>query len=71
MMYPSIDSLVKKYDSKYTIAVAAAKRARQLLDDSKEKKEPGDAKQTKPVSRALFELDANKINIEKPKPGIK
>ena len=70
MMYPSIDSLVKKYDSKYTIAVAAAKRARQILEMSKEK---GDTHNTssgqeyaKPVSQALFELDSNSISIEKP-----
>lgn len=72
-MYPSIDTLVKKYDSKYTIAVAAAKRARQLLELSKEKKDPGDfaSANSKPVSRALFELEADKIRIEKPKPGKK
>ena len=36
MMYPSIDSLTGKYDSKYTIAVASAKRARQLVEGAKE-----------------------------------
>ena len=35
MMYPSIDSLTSKYDSKYTIAVASAKRARQLVEGAK------------------------------------
>ncbi|WP_422448233.1 DNA-directed RNA polymerase subunit omega [Thermoanaerobacterium sp. DL9XJH110] len=68
MMYPSIDSLTSKYDSKYTIAVAAAKRARQLVEG-----EPKlvDVKTTKPVSIALFELDAGKIKVESPKSGIK
>ena len=64
MMYPSIDSLIKKYDSKYTIAVAAAKRARQLVEGAKELV---NEKTNKPVSLALFELDAGKIEVEQPK----
>lgn len=68
MMYPSIDSLSSKYDSKYIIAVAAAKRARQLVEGAQKLV---DVKTTKPVSIALFELDAGKIKIEMPKTGIK
>ncbi|HHY71600.1 MAG TPA: DNA-directed RNA polymerase subunit omega [Thermoanaerobacterales bacterium] len=64
MMYPSIDSLTGKYDSKYTIAVASAKRARQLVEGAKELV---DVKTKKPVSVALFELDAEKIKIEQGK----
>lgn len=64
MMNPSIDSLIEKYDSKYTIAVATAKRARQLVDGAKE---VVDVKTKKPVSIALFELDAQKINIYRDK----
>lgn len=64
MMNPSIDSLIEKYDSKYTIAVATAKRARQLVDGAKE---AVDVKTKKPVSIALFELDAQKINIYRDK----
>ncbi|MDD4568952.1 MAG: DNA-directed RNA polymerase subunit omega [Tepidanaerobacteraceae bacterium] len=68
MMYPSIDSLTNKYDSKYTIAVAAAKRARQLVEGAKELVE---VKTKKPVSIALFELDAEKVDVERVKSGIK
>ncbi|EGK13273.1 DNA-directed RNA polymerase subunit omega [Kroppenstedtia eburnea] len=32
MLYPSIDKLMSKADSKYTLVILAAKRARQLLD---------------------------------------
>lgn len=32
MLYPSIDKLMTKADSKYSLVVMAAKRARQLLD---------------------------------------
>lgn len=62
MMYPSIDSLTSKFDSKYTIVVAAAKRARQLVEGAPRLV---DVKTTKPVSIALFELDAGKIKIER------
>jgi len=68
MMYPSIDSLSSTYDSRYTIAVAAAKRARQLVEGAQKLV---DVKTAKPVSIALFELDAEKIKIEKLKTGIK
>lgn len=63
MMYPSIDSLIKKYDSKYVIAVAAAKRGRQIVEGAKPLV---DVKTKKPVSIALFELDAGKIKLEYP-----
>lgn len=68
MMYPSIDSLLEKYDSKYTLAVAAAKRARRIVEGSKALVE---VKTKKPVSIALFELNAEQIEIEKVKAGIK
>ena len=32
MCYPSIDSLIKKVDSKYTLVTLAAQRARELTD---------------------------------------
>ena len=32
MINPSLDILVKKVDSKYTLVVLAAKRARELMD---------------------------------------
>ena len=68
MMYPSIDSLLEKHDSKYTLAVAAAKRARQIVEGSKPLVE---VKTNKPVSIALFELNADQIEIERVKAGIK
>ncbi len=61
MIYPSIDSLSDKFDSKYTLAVASAKRARQLVEGAQKLV---DVKTNKPVSIALFELEAEKIKIE-------
>ncbi len=35
MLYPSIDKLLEQVDSKYTLVVAASRRARMLRDGSK------------------------------------
>lgn len=35
MLYPSIDEMTQKVDSKYSLVVAAAKRARMLRDGAK------------------------------------
>lgn len=56
MLYPSIDLLMKKADSKYSLVVVASKRARKLLD--------GDEVQLKPQSKkhvgmALEEIAAD------------
>lgn len=68
MIYPSIDSLVQKVDSKYTLVIAAAKRARQLVEGSSKKIE---AKTSKPVSIALYEIENEKIFYKRTKSGIK
>ncbi|TCS93070.1 DNA-directed RNA polymerase subunit omega [Hazenella coriacea] len=56
MLYPSIDSLMKKADSKYSLVVLAAKRARQLLDGD-EPQLKADSK--KHVGMALEEISAD------------
>lgn len=68
MIQPSLDVLVKKVDSKYTLVVAAAKRAREIMD--------GDApmveiRSNKPVTVALYELGEGKVGYERTKAGIK
>ncbi|GGD65064.1 DNA-directed RNA polymerase subunit omega [Paenibacillus nasutitermitis] len=35
MLYPSIDEMMKKVDSKYSLVVAASRRARMIRDGSK------------------------------------
>ena len=65
MIYPTLMSLLEKVDSKYTLVVAVAKRARQLVD--------GQPKLTninsnKPVTIAINELYENKITYERTKP---
>lgn len=65
MIYPTLSSLLEKVDSKYTLVVAVAKRARQLVD--------GQPKLTKvdsnkPVTVAINEINDNKITFERNKP---
>lgn len=63
MCFPSIDSLVKDVDTKYTLATLAALRARELTDGM----EPliPDAEGKKPVTVALEEIYNGKITYER------
>ena len=67
MIYPSLDELLSKVDNRYTLVTAAAKRAREILEEEKSDEE----KTVKPVSRALEEIGVDKIRIEGSKVGIK
>lgn len=68
MNQPPIDVLREKVDSRYTLVVAAAKRARQLLDGAPRLY---DVTSDKPVSVALWELGEDKLQFERTKSGIK
>lgn len=67
-MRPSIDELLPKVDSKYSMVVAAAKRARQLVEGAPETVK---SKSTKPVSIALEELAQGKLTYQRTRSGIK
>jgi DNA-directed RNA polymerase subunit omega len=62
MIYPSIDSLMTKVDSKYTLVIATAKRARLLNENATRLVE---SKSLKDVSVALEEIDSGKIGYER------
>ncbi len=68
MNRPSLDELMKKADSRYTLVVVAAKRARALVDKENEgiTPEPG-----KPVTRALREIAEDRLQFRQTKDGIK
>ena len=68
MIKPSLDVLMTKVDSKYTLVVFAAKRARTLLDE-----EPGtlEGRAKKQVTVALEEIASDRITYERTKHGIK
>lgn len=68
MINPPLDELLKKADSKYTLAVFAAKRAREIIG--------GEAalvssSSNRPVTIALEEIVQGKIVYRRTKTGIK
>lgn len=68
IVHPPMKELLTKVDSRYTLAVLAAKRARQILDGAQVKvKVPSN----KNVTRALAEVVEDKIGYERTKLGIK
>ena len=60
MVDPSIDYLAEKVDSKYTLVILAAKRARELTV-------PGVNSNEKEVSSALKEISVDTITYERTK----
>lgn len=68
MIEPSFDKLLERVDSKYTLVVAAAKRARQLMSGAAPK--TGETSR-KPVTIALQEIAEGKLRYERKKSGIK
>lgn len=68
MIEPGINSLLDKVDSRYTLVVAAAKRARQLTEGAHKLT---DCDSEKPVTVAINEIDEHKITYIRTKSGIK
>ncbi len=58
MVDPSIDFLAEKVDSKYTLVILAAKRARELTDPNNDERE---------VSAALKEIARDAISYNRTK----
>lgn len=61
MIYPSIKSLLKKVDNKYSLVVIAAKRARQIVDGQETYI---DIKSNNPVTIATNEIDTDALQYE-------
>lgn len=68
MNQPPVDVLREKVDTRYALVVAAAKRARQLLDGAPKLV---DVESDKPVTIALWEIGEDKLQLERTKTGIK
>lgn len=68
MIEPSINSLLEKVDSRYTLVVASAKRARQLVEGAHKLTK---CNSEKPVTIAINEIDEDKITYIRTKSGIK
>lgn len=66
MIDPPLSEIMKKVDNRYTLVVEVAKRARQLVDGE----EPLiDIESTNPVTVAIHEVLADKIQYEEAKRG--
>lgn len=63
MLYPSIDKMLEKVDSKYSLVVAASRRARQLREG--EKTELTNHKSHKQVGIALEEIYGDYVRIKR------
>ncbi len=62
MLYPSIDSLLQKINSKYTLVTVAAKRAREMQENNDCLVEH--AVSDKYVGKALEEIEAKLLNYK-------
>lgn len=62
LLYPAIDVLKTKVDSKYTLAIMAAKRARDLIDG---KPQLTIADSSKPISIATAEIADDLISYDR------
>lgn len=68
MNRPSLDQLMTKVDSRYTLVVAAAKRARILTEDEIKTNQP---LRIKPVTLALEEIVDEYVKYRRIKAGQK
>lgn len=68
MIYPALDILMDKVDCKYTLAVLAAKRAREIMSEDRPLIE---SRSNKLVTIALEEIAQDKISYQRAKTGIK
>jgi DNA-directed RNA polymerase subunit omega len=68
MLYPSIDELTRKVDSKYSLVVAVAKRARQLQEGARPLTV---VRSNKHVSMALQEIAEDLVTFIRPKTGTR
>ncbi len=62
MIYPPMSSLLRKVDSRYTLVIAAAKRARMLTNGAKKLTSHNSAKD---VTIAINEIDEGKVTYHK------
>ncbi|WP_295747141.1 DNA-directed RNA polymerase subunit omega [uncultured Limosilactobacillus sp.] len=62
ILFPSVDELLKRVDSRYSLVMLASKRAHELENGDPELLSHYDS--VKPVGRALEEIEAGKVVID-------
>ena len=65
MIYPSIDKILNTVDSKYALVYVVANRSKEMLKSKHYQMEENEYKSSKTIGRALEEVYANMIHIEK------
>ncbi len=68
MLHPPLEAFSNQTGSRYSLVVATAKRARQLVNGARVLVE---TKSDKPVTVAMEEILAGKVTFEEPGSGIK
>ncbi|MGI6308901.1 MAG: DNA-directed RNA polymerase subunit omega [Dethiobacteria bacterium] len=68
MIYPSIDQMLEKVDSRYSLVIMTAKRARYFRENQMDKEGSSTIKE---VTTALEDIAAGRITFERTKSGIK
>ena len=68
MIKPSLDQLLDKVDSKYTLVILCARRGRDVQSG---KSKQVDSRSNKPVTIALEELVAGKLFFERTKVQVR
>ncbi|SFG36342.1 DNA-directed RNA polymerase subunit omega [Desulfotomaculum arcticum] len=72
MHKPSLDKLMQRVDSRYSLVVITAKRARQLTEIALQQDVDKDGEAAgNPVSSALFEVVKGNIKFRRTRQGIK
>ena len=65
IIYPSIDALLQKIESKYLLDNIASKGAKEMDDTSYFQMKENEYKSSKNIGRALEEINKNLIHIKK------
>jgi len=60
MLFPSLESLIKDHRSRYSLVIAVARRAREIVEDAEAK---GIRLEDKPVNIAVQELSEGKYDF--------
>lgn len=64
ILYPSVDALLERVDSRYSLILLASKRAHELDASASPMLEESEYKSVKNVGRALEEVVAGKLRIK-------
>lgn len=64
ILYPSVDALLERVDSRYSLILLASKRAHELDAGASLMLEESEYKSVKNVGRALEEVVAGKLRIK-------